>query len=152
MIANIGSISSMWPRSRNAFAFRQCPYWSRLAAGATGGWVDLGQFFAHISFMVNHDYHAFNVTPRSGNKIIRCKIFVQTGFLPQKVQQKLMYCLICSNYLHYILLVMITAHTSVQHGCQLNFSMEWPKKLSQVASRGEFLFHWLKTKRKAFFN
>jgi len=37
MIANIGSISSMWPRSRNAFAFRRRPYWSRLAAGATGG-------------------------------------------------------------------------------------------------------------------
>ena len=64
MIANIGSINSMWPRSRNAFVFRQCPYWSRLAAGATGSWVDLGQFFAHISFVVNHDYHAFNVTPR----------------------------------------------------------------------------------------
>jgi len=37
MIANIGSISSMWPRSRNAFAFRRCTYWSGLAAGATGG-------------------------------------------------------------------------------------------------------------------
>jgi len=42
MIANIGSISSMRPRFRNAFAFRRRPYWSRLAAGATGGWVDLG--------------------------------------------------------------------------------------------------------------
>jgi len=35
MIANIGSISSMSPRSRNEFAFRRRPYWSRLAAGAT---------------------------------------------------------------------------------------------------------------------
>jgi len=32
----------MWPRSRNVFAFRRRPYWSRLTAGATGGWVDLG--------------------------------------------------------------------------------------------------------------
>jgi len=32
----------MWPRSRNAFAFRRRTYWSGLAAGATGGWVDLG--------------------------------------------------------------------------------------------------------------
>ena len=32
----------MWSRSRNAFAFRRRTYWSRLAAGATGGWVDLG--------------------------------------------------------------------------------------------------------------
>jgi len=39
MIANIGSISSMWPRSRNEFAFRRRPYWSRLAAGATSVWV-----------------------------------------------------------------------------------------------------------------
>jgi len=37
MISNIGSISSMWPRSGNAFAFRPRPYWSRLADGATGG-------------------------------------------------------------------------------------------------------------------
>jgi len=37
MIVNIGSIISMWPRSRNAFAFRRRPYWSRLAAGETGG-------------------------------------------------------------------------------------------------------------------
>jgi len=42
MVANIGSIRSMWPRSGNAFAFRRRPYWSRLTAGATGGWVDLG--------------------------------------------------------------------------------------------------------------
>jgi len=42
MNANIGSISSMWSRSRNAFAFRRRPYWCTLAAGATGGWVDLG--------------------------------------------------------------------------------------------------------------
>jgi len=35
MIANIGLISSMWPRSRNAFAFRRRPYWSRLAAELT---------------------------------------------------------------------------------------------------------------------
>jgi len=55
------------------------------------------------------------------------------------------------NYI-YIPLVMITAHTSVQHGCQMNFSMEWPKKMSQGANTGEFWFHWLKTKRKAFFN
>jgi len=41
MIANIGSICSMWPRSGNAFAFRRRRCWSRLAAGATGGWVDL---------------------------------------------------------------------------------------------------------------
>jgi len=27
MIANIGSISSMWPRPRNAFAFRRRLYW-----------------------------------------------------------------------------------------------------------------------------
>jgi len=86
------------------------------------------QFFAHISFVVNH---AFNVTPRSGNKIIHCKFFVQTGFLPEKVQLKLMshlqqlftlhsigcgndYSAYHSNYLHYILLdlVMITAHTT----------------------------------------
>jgi len=38
MIANIGSINSMLPRSRNAFAFRRRTYWSVLAAGATGGW------------------------------------------------------------------------------------------------------------------
>jgi len=31
----------MWPRSGNAFAFRRRPYWSWLAAGASGGWVDL---------------------------------------------------------------------------------------------------------------
>jgi len=37
MIAIICSISSMWQRSRNAFAFRRRTYWSRLAAGATGG-------------------------------------------------------------------------------------------------------------------
>jgi len=42
MIANIGSIRSMWPRSGNTLEFRRRPYWSRLAAGATGGWVDLG--------------------------------------------------------------------------------------------------------------
>jgi len=42
MIAHIGSIRLMWPRSGNAFAFRRRPYCSRLAAGATGGWVDLG--------------------------------------------------------------------------------------------------------------
>jgi len=41
MIANIGSIRWMWPRSGNAFAFRWRPYWRRLAAGASGGWVDL---------------------------------------------------------------------------------------------------------------
>jgi len=41
MIANIGSIILMWPRSRNSFAFRRRPYWSGLAAGATGSWVDL---------------------------------------------------------------------------------------------------------------
>jgi len=46
MIANIGSISSMWPRSRNAFVFRRHPYWSRLATRATGGWVDLGPYHA----------------------------------------------------------------------------------------------------------
>jgi len=40
-------------------------------------------FFAHIPFVVNH---AFNVTPRSGNKTIHCKIFAQTGFLLEKVQ------------------------------------------------------------------
>jgi len=27
----------MWPPSRNVFAFRRRPYWSRLEAGATGG-------------------------------------------------------------------------------------------------------------------
>jgi len=43
-------------------------------------WV---QFFAHIPFVVNH---AFNVTPRGGNKAIHCKIFAQTGFLLEKVQ------------------------------------------------------------------
>jgi len=37
MIANIGSISSMWSRFGNAFAFRRRPHWSRLAVGATGG-------------------------------------------------------------------------------------------------------------------
>ena len=42
MIANIGSIILMWPRSRNAFAFRRRTYWTGLAAGAAGGWVDLG--------------------------------------------------------------------------------------------------------------
>jgi len=96
-------------------------------------WV---QFFAHISFVVNH---AFNVTPRSGNKIIHCKIFVQIEFLPEKVQLKLMSHL-QQLFTLQILLVMITAHTSVQHGCQMNFSMEWPKKLShsQGANRGEF--------------
>jgi len=30
MIANIGSIRSMWPRSGNAFAFSRPPYWSLL--------------------------------------------------------------------------------------------------------------------------
>jgi len=35
MIANIGSISSMWPRSSNVFAFRRRPYWSRLASELT---------------------------------------------------------------------------------------------------------------------
>jgi len=43
MIANIGSISSVWPRSGNAFAFHRRPYWSRQAAGTTGGWADLGK-------------------------------------------------------------------------------------------------------------
>jgi len=47
MIANIGSIRSMWPRSGNAFAFRRRPYWSQLAAGATGGWVDLRTLGQH---------------------------------------------------------------------------------------------------------
>ena len=47
-------------------------------------WV---QLFAHIPFVVNH---AFNVTPRSGNKTIHCKIFAQTVFLLKKVQLKLM--------------------------------------------------------------
>jgi len=37
MIANIGSILSMWPSSGNTFAFRRRPYWIPLAAGATGG-------------------------------------------------------------------------------------------------------------------
>jgi len=46
-------------------------------------WV---QFFAHIPFVVNH---AFNVTSKSGNKTIHCKIFAQTGFLLEKVQLKL---------------------------------------------------------------
>jgi len=41
MIANIGSIRSMWLRSGHAFAFRRRPYWRRLAARASGGWVDL---------------------------------------------------------------------------------------------------------------
>jgi len=41
-IANNGPIHSMCPRLRNALAFRRRPYWSRLAAGANGGWADLG--------------------------------------------------------------------------------------------------------------
>jgi len=32
MIANIGSIRSMWPRPDNASTFRRRPYLSRLAA------------------------------------------------------------------------------------------------------------------------
>ena len=47
-------------------------------------WV---QIFAHIPFVVNR---AFNVTPRSGNKTIHCKIFAKTGNLLEKVQIKLM--------------------------------------------------------------
>jgi len=35
MIANIGSIRSMWPRFGSAFAFRRRPYWSRLMAELT---------------------------------------------------------------------------------------------------------------------
>jgi len=44
MIANIGSINLMWPRSGNAFAFRRRPYWSRLAAEATGQGCQFGIF------------------------------------------------------------------------------------------------------------
>jgi len=62
--------------------------------------VIYGCFFAHIPFAVNQApqlfaripfavNQAFNVTPRSGNKSIHCKIFAQTGFL-LKAQLKLM--------------------------------------------------------------
>jgi len=37
MIADIGSILAMWPRSGFAFAFRRRQSWSRLPAGTTGG-------------------------------------------------------------------------------------------------------------------
>jgi len=56
-------------------------------------------------------------------KTIHCKIFVQTGFLSEKVQLKLM-----SHLQQLFTLVTITAHTSFQHECQMNFSMEWLKK------------------------
>jgi len=74
------------------------------------------QFFAHIPFVVNH---AFNVTPRSGNKTIHCKIFAQTGFLLEKVQLKLMMSHLQQLFtLLYIGIgdlgvIMITAHTSM---------------------------------------
>jgi len=56
IIANIGSIRSMWPRSGNAFAIRRSPYYSRLAAGATGGWVDQGPGSLPVGF--KSFYHA----------------------------------------------------------------------------------------------
>jgi len=76
----------------------------------TNIWV---QFFAYIPFVVNH---AFNVTPRSGNKNIHCKIFAQTGFLLKKVQQKLVLSHLQQLFtLHWYIgdlgAVMITAHT-----------------------------------------
>jgi len=49
-------------------------------------------------------------------KTIHCKVFVQTGFLPEKVQLKLM-----SHLQQLFTLVTIAAHTSVQHECQMNF-------------------------------
>jgi len=64
MITNIGSILTMLPRSGNAYAFRRLPYWSQLAAGATGGQVDLGwvdlqclqQRWADIDFLPPDSY------------------------------------------------------------------------------------------------
>jgi len=96
-------------------------------------WV---QFFAHIPFVVNH---AFNVTPRSGNKTIHCKSFAQTGFLPEKVQLKLMSHLQQLFTLHwYRRMKCDNDNSTYQHGRQMYISMEWPKKLFQGANRGEF--------------
>jgi len=75
-------------------------------------WV---QFSAHIPVVVNH---AFNVTPRSGNKTIHCKIFAQTGFLLEKVHLNLMMSHLQQLFaLHWYIgnlgVIMITAHTSI---------------------------------------
>jgi len=93
------------------------------------------QFFAHILF-VNH---AFNVTPRSGNKTIHCKIFAETGFLLEKVQLKLMMSHLQQLFiLHwYRRLGRNNDYSTYQHGRQMDFSMESPKKLFQGANSGE---------------
>jgi len=75
----------------------------------------MGAILAHIPFVVNH---AFNVTPRSGNKTIHCKNFAQTGFLLEKVQSKLMMSHLQQLFtLHWYIgdldVIMITAHTSM---------------------------------------
>jgi len=83
-------------------------------------WV---QFFAHIPFVVNH---AFNVTTRSGNKTIHCKIFAETGFLLEKVQLKLMMSHLQQLFtLHwYRRLRRNNDYSTYPHGCQMDFSVE----------------------------
>jgi len=111
-------------------------------------WV---QFFAHIPFVVKH---AFNVTPRSGNKTIHCKNFAQTGFLLEKVQSKLMMSHLQRLFtLHWYIgdlgMIRITAHT--------NISVRWIFPLSgrKKISRGPTMVKcdFINSKlRKAFFN
>jgi len=108
-------------------------------------WV---QFFAHIPFVVNH---AFNVTPRSGNKTIHCKIFAQTGFLPKKVQLKLMSHLQQLFTLHwYRRLRCNNDYSTYQHGRQMNFSMEWPKNCSRGPTGVNFDFIDSKLRERHF--
>jgi len=107
-------------------------------------WV---HFFAHIPFVMNH---ALNVTPRSGNTIIHFKIFVQTGFLPEKVQLKLMSHLQQLFTLHSIGNDYSTYQRPTSHRCQMNFSIEWPKKLSQTANGVNFDFIDSKLRERHF--
>jgi len=62
-------------------------------------------------------------------KTIHCKIFEQTGFLPEKVQLKLM-----SHLQQLFTLATITAHTSFQYECQMNFPWSgwknWPTEVN----------------------
>jgi len=100
------------------------------------------QFFAHIPFMVNH---AFNVTPRSGNKTIHCKIFALTGFLLEKVQLKLM-----MSHLQQLFTLLYIGwyrqlrrnndYSTYQHGRQRGFSMEWTKNCSRGPAVVKFDF------------
>ena len=71
--------------------------------------------YGFISLLTSHSWWTMHWTSRQEVAIqsFTSKFLYKLDFCQRRFNWS--WCLICSNYLHYILLVTITAHTSVQH-------------------------------------